>query len=68
MHIGVFTAPYAAWPAPVFADLPAILAADEFLANDPRNTKGLRFAEMEARQGLFSFSADLPVDQRSSRR
>jgi len=58
MHIGAFTGPYAAWPAPVLNDVPAIIAADEFLANDPRNTEELRFAAMEAWQGLFSFSAD----------
>jgi hypothetical protein len=58
MHIGAFTGPYAAWPAAVLEDLPAILAADEFLADDPRNIDGLRFDAMEAWQGLFSFSAD----------
>jgi len=58
MCIGVFTGPYAAWPAPVLADLPALMAADEFLADDPRNTEGLVFAALEAWQGLFPFSAD----------
>ena len=58
MCIGAFTGPYAAWPAPVLDDLAAIMAADEFLADDPQNAGGLRFAALEAWQGLYSFSAD----------
>jgi hypothetical protein len=39
-------------------ELATVTAADDFLADDARNTNGLRFAALEASQGLFSFYAD----------
>ncbi|MDI1476863.1 hypothetical protein [Polyangium sp. y55x31] len=69
-HIGVFTGPYAAWPASVFDDYQAVDAADEFLASAPPSTEAIlsarwresgaspEFPSLEASCGLYSFDAD----------
>ncbi|WP_437284319.1 hypothetical protein [Sorangium sp. So ce406] len=69
-QLGVFTGPYAAWPASVFDDYQAVEAADEFLASAPLTTEAVVSARLrasgasptlpslEASCGLYSFDAD----------
>lgn len=69
-HIGIFTGPYAAWPASVFEDYPTVDAASEFLATVPPTTEAIiskswreagkdpMFPTLEASRGLYSFDAD----------
>jgi hypothetical protein len=70
-HIAVFTGPYAAWPASVFDDYPAVDAASELLASASPTTEAVlsarwrasgaspTFPSLEASRGLYSFDADL---------
>lgn len=69
-HVGVFTGPWAAWPAAVFEDYEAIRAADEFLDSAQPTTEAVLSAQWlasggnpsiplaEASHGLYSFDAD----------
>ncbi len=40
-HVGVFTGPYAAWPAAVFGDYSLVEAADEHLDEAPSSTEAV---------------------------
>jgi hypothetical protein len=69
-RIGVFTGPYAVWPASVFDDYPTVDAASEFMAAAPATTEAVlsirwtasggspTFPTHEASRGLYSFNAD----------
>jgi hypothetical protein len=69
-HIGVFTGPYAAWPAAVFEDYASVDEASEFVESSPATTEVVlsaswrasgassTFPTLEASRGLYAFDAD----------